>query len=137
MARVKSKYTGGRLRFYNGPVDFNMTSESTAGATLRNWGISTVTSTNVCTLAAPSSGCQKTILFYGTTLPMVVKTTGAIFNKQSKQDVLHVTLSTASAKEIGYAVRLIGNGTTNWWLDGSAHTYTTAFAAGFSITSAT
>jgi len=117
MAKVKSKYSGGRLRFYNGPVDFSMTSQSTAGATLRNWGLSVLPgSTVVATLAAPTSGAQKTLLFYGTTKPMVVKTTGAIFNKQSIQDVLHVTLTSAGLKESGFAVSLVGNGTTNWWL---------------------
>ena len=117
MARVKSKYSAGRLRFYNGAVDFNMTSESSGGARLRNYGISTLPgSTLASILSAPTSGCQKTLLFYGTTKPMVVKTTGAIFNKQALQDVLHVTLTSAGLKETGFAVDLVGNGTTNWWL---------------------
>ena len=113
---VRSKYRNGRLRFYNGPVDFNMTSESTAGATLRNWGISTVGSSVASVLSAPTSGCQKTLLFYGTTKPMAIKTTGAIFNKQTIQDVIHVTLTSVGLSETGFAVDLVGNGTTNWWL---------------------
>jgi len=115
---VKSKYRQGRLRFYGGAVDFNMTSESSAGATIRNYGITTITSTAVRTLAAPTSGAHKSLLFYGTTKAMVVKTTGAIFNKQALQDCIHVTLTSAGLKESGFAVDLVGNGTTNWWLLG-------------------
>lgn len=137
MARVKSKYEAGRLRFYGGAVDFSLTSESSASVTLKNFGLSVIDTTHVRTLAAPTSGAFKQLLFYGTTKTMTVKTTRALFNKQDKQDVFKVDLSTASAKEVGYPVFLVGSGTTNWWLLANNINNTTGFTAQITLTSDT
>jgi hypothetical protein len=134
-----------RLTFYNGPIEFSTGSYvvdenvylSSAGATLKNYGFQIISTTNVQTLPAPEDGSRVDLLFYGTTLPMAVKTTGILFNRQTKQDVFTVTLSTASAKESGYPVRLIGEGTTGWWLLATPVQCTTAFTNALAFSSDT
>jgi hypothetical protein len=126
MANTKAKWVNGRLTFYNAPiemstgcylVDENVYSQSSAGATLKNYGVQIlVASTVVSTIPAPENGSIVDLLFYGTTKTMCVKTTGLLFNRQAKQDVFTVDLSTAASKAIGHHVRLIGEGTSGWYL---------------------
>lgn len=137
MARVRSKYENGRLRFYSGAVDFSMTSQSSAGATMNNYGLSIISSTVVNTLSAPTSGAIKDLLFYNTTKQMVIKTTGALFNSITNLDVMTVDLSSAYLKEIGLPVRLVGSGTTAWWVMAPALMNTTAHNKVIDLTNTT
>ena len=124
-ANTKAKWVSGRLTFYNNPIGFStgcyLVDEnvyaSSAGATLKNYGVQILAaSTVVANLPAPEKGAITDLLFYGTTKKMSVTTTGLLFNKQAKKDVFTVDLSTAASKAIGHHVRLIGDGTTGWYL---------------------
>jgi hypothetical protein len=126
MAATKARWVNSRLTLYGGPIEFStgayivnenvFVDASTAAATVKNYGLTVINTTYVRTLAAPEDGSVVDLLFYGTTLPITVKTTGALFNRQTKQDVFTVTLSTAASKASGHHVRLVGEGTTNWWM---------------------
>jgi hypothetical protein len=117
-------------------VDENVYASS-AGATLKNYGMQTIGTTNVVTLPAPEDGSIVDLLFYNTTKQMVVKTTGALFNRQATQDVFTVTLSSAASKGVGHHVRLIGDGTTGWWMLTSLNPHTTAVTNTVALAAAT
>jgi hypothetical protein len=97
VANTKAKWVNGRLTFYNAPI------EMSTGCYLVDENVY-------------SHGSIVDLLFYGTTKTMCVKTTGLLFNRQAKQDVFTVDLSTAASKAIGHHVRLIGEGTSGWYL---------------------
>jgi len=145
MGETKARWVNRRLTFYNGPIEFSTGSYvvdenvylSSAGATLKNYGLQIISTTQVQTLPAPEDGARVDLLFYGTTKQMVVKTTGLLFNRQTDKDVFTVNLSTASAKETGYPMRLVGDGTTGWWLLATPVQCTTAFTNALALTSDT
>jgi len=123
MGQTKARWIGRRLHIYNGPIELTTGAYavdenvfvSTAGATLKNYGLQIINTSQVATLPAPEDGCRTDLLFYGTTKKMCVKTTGLLFNKQANQDCLHVAL-TSDMAQIGYPIRIVGDGTTGWWL---------------------
>lgn len=95
--------------------DFNIAA-STAGSTaIKNHGVTVINTTHVRLIETPTSGCEKTLIFHGTTKAMVVRTIGATINN-STDDVLQVTLTSATGKHKGFTAKLYGLSTAKWYM---------------------
>lgn len=103
--------------------DFNV-ARSTAGSTaIKNHGVTFINTTHVRAIEAPTKGCIKTLIFHGTTKPMVAKAIGAKINNTTDLAV-QVTLTSATGKLEGYEVRLYGLSTTRWLMGGAPNMVT-------------
>jgi len=115
---TKAKWKKGRLTFYNGAVDDQSITVTTAASTaITNYGVSVLKSAaaSVFAMDPPALGCQKHIVFQST-LVLKLKAAGAtIVSNTTIDDVLSAGV-TATMKDRGLCCKLIGASTAAWYL---------------------
>lgn len=106
------------------------------GGNISNHGFTVVNTTVVSVVAAPVLGCRKEILFQGTTKQMAIRTAGATINN-SIDDVVLVTLTSATGAQRGYGITLHGASSSLWYMNAGAAGRSTQSQATVSLTSTT
>ena len=103
--------------------DFNVAKSTAGSTTIKNHGVTFINTTHTRVIQDPVKGSIKTLIFHGTTKPMVVRTALARINNTTDR-AIQVTLTSATGKLEGYEVRLYGLSTTRWLMGGAPNMVT-------------
>ena len=113
---TKAKWKKGRLTFYNGAIDDQSVTDTTASSTaITNYGVSCIrtgTTAGTFVIDPPVLGCRKTVIFQTTGILKLRTAAATILSDAATDDVL--SCGTSGSTQLGFNVDLFGYTTAVW-----------------------
>lgn len=95
--------------------DENVALSTAASTAIKNHGVTAINTTHVRLIETPVKGCQKTVIFFGSSKAMKFRTISATINN-STDDVVTCTFTSSTGMKRGVEVSLYGQSTAQWYM---------------------